>query len=45
MTTPVERRAEEHLDAEEDDGSSEFQPEDGGAATSPPNKPGPPQRC
>ncbi|MET0452852.1 MAG: hypothetical protein ABW137_13570 [Mycobacterium sp.] len=24
------RRAEEHLKAEEDDGSAEFQPEDGG---------------
>jgi hypothetical protein len=44
MTTPSERRSEERLDAEEDDGSAEFQPEDGGTAPSPPNKPGPAQR-
>jgi hypothetical protein len=41
MTTPDERRSEQHLEAEEDDGSAEFQPEDGGVAPSPADKPGP----
>ncbi|WP_268932339.1 hypothetical protein [Mycolicibacterium hodleri] len=30
-----ERRTEEHLTAEEDDGSAELQPEDGGSASTP----------
>jgi hypothetical protein len=33
---------EEHLTAEEDDGSAELQPEDGGSAESPPDKPSAP---
>ena len=33
MTEPQHDRVEEHLAAEEDDGSAELQPEDGGAAT------------
>ena len=32
MTEPDDRQVEEHLAAEEDDGSAELQPEDGGAA-------------
>jgi hypothetical protein len=32
MSEPKHRRVEEHLAAEEDDGSAELQPEDGGAA-------------
>lgn len=32
MTAPNDRQTEEHLAAEEDDGSAELQPEDGGAA-------------
>lgn len=32
MTEPADRQVEEHLAAEEDDGSAELQPEDGGAA-------------
>ena len=39
MTNPQEPRTEEHLAAEEDDGSAELQPEDGGNAASPPDKP------
>ncbi|BBZ29105.1 hypothetical protein MMAD_34000 [Mycolicibacterium madagascariense] len=39
MTNPQEPRTEEHLAAEEDDGSAELQPEDGGSAASPPDKP------
>ncbi|GAB7069192.1 hypothetical protein H7J06_20610 [Mycobacterium hodleri] len=35
MTEPDEGRREEHLDASEDDGSAELQPEDGGTAPSP----------
>lgn len=35
MTTPDDGRTEEHLTAEEDDGSAELQPEDGGTATPP----------
>jgi hypothetical protein len=38
MTEPDDRRREEHLDASEDDGSAELQPEDGGTAPSPPDK-------
>jgi hypothetical protein len=33
MTEPVDQHVEEHLKAEEDDGSAELQPEDGGAAS------------
>jgi hypothetical protein len=40
MTAPDQPRREEHLDASEDDGSAELQPEDGGTADSPPDKPG-----
>jgi hypothetical protein len=36
MTSPRDGRTEEHLTAEEDDGSAELQPEDGGTATPPP---------
>lgn len=32
MSAPDDRQHEEHLKAEEDDGSAELQPEDGGAA-------------
>jgi hypothetical protein len=35
MTTPDGGATEEHLTAEEDDGSAELQPEDGGTATTP----------
>jgi hypothetical protein len=45
MTAPDERRSEEHVQAEEDDGSAEFQPEDVGTALSPNNKPGPVHRA
>jgi hypothetical protein len=38
MTSPDHRRAEEHLAAEEDDGSAELQPEDGGTAPAPPER-------
>jgi hypothetical protein len=38
MSHPNER-TEEHLAAEEDDGSAELQPEDGGAASAPPAEP------
>lgn len=38
MTEPGDGRHEEHLDASEDDGSAELQPEDGGTAPSPPAK-------
>ena len=38
MTEPDQGRHEEHLDASEDDGSAELQPEDGGTAPSPPNE-------
>ncbi|WP_293241968.1 hypothetical protein [Mycolicibacterium sp.] len=34
-----ERRTEEHLTAEEDDGSAELQPEDGGSAPTPADEP------
>jgi len=37
MTEPGQGRREEHLDASEDDGSAELQPEDGGTATPPSN--------
>ena len=37
MTDTGTGRREEHLDAEEDDGSAELQPEDGGTADSPPD--------
>jgi hypothetical protein len=37
MTEPDRGRHEEHLDASEDDGSAELQPEDGGTAPSPTN--------
>ncbi|MET0900074.1 MAG: hypothetical protein ABWY45_19365 [Mycobacterium sp.] len=37
--TKRDDQLEEHLTAEEDDGSAELQPEDGGAAESPPDKP------
>ena len=33
MTTPDGEQTEEHLTAEEDDGSAELQPEDGGTQT------------
>lgn len=38
MTEPTEHNdlREEHLTAEEDDGSAELQPEDGGSASPPP---------
>ncbi|WP_170292453.1 hypothetical protein [Mycolicibacterium grossiae] len=40
MTAPGgPREHEEHLAAEEDDGSAELQPEDGGYAPAPPGKP------
>ena len=40
MTEPSGRRIEdEHLAAEEDDGSAELLPEDGGAAPEPPATP------
>jgi hypothetical protein len=35
MTTPDGGATEEHLTAEEDDGSAELQREDGGTATTP----------
>ena len=35
MTDSPDERREEHLKAEEDDGSAELQPEDGGTAPSP----------
>ena len=38
MTQPDQGRHEEHLDASEDDGSAELQPEDGGTAPSPPSE-------
>ncbi|MDT5077534.1 MAG: hypothetical protein QOJ80_2171 [Mycobacterium sp.] len=41
MTTPDERRSEQYLEAEVDDGSAEFQPEDGGVGPSTADKPGP----
>lgn len=34
-----DQRHEEHLDASEDDGSAELQPEDGGTAAGPPHEP------
>lgn len=40
MTDPTDQRHEEHLTAEEDDGSAEFQPEDGGTASPPLGDPG-----
>ncbi|CAN5684869.1 hypothetical protein BH11ACT6_BH11ACT6_29280 [soil metagenome] len=40
--TKREDQLEEHLTAEEDDGSAEIQPEDGGSAESPPDKPSAP---
>ena len=40
MTEMSAERREEHLDAEEDDGSAELQPEDGGTAPSPANDTG-----
>ena len=44
MTNPEGTGTEEHLAAEEDDGSAQLQPEDGGSADSPPDKPSsPPQ--
>lgn len=36
MTTPHDDQTEEHVTAEEDDGSAELQPEDGGTATASP---------
>jgi hypothetical protein len=44
MTDPGHQLHEEHLTAEEDDGSAEFQPEDGGAASPPLGEPGPVER-
>jgi hypothetical protein len=44
MTDPTRQQHEEHLKAEEDDGSAEFQPEDGGAASPPLGDPGPIER-
>jgi hypothetical protein len=44
MTDPTDQRHEEHLTAEEDDGSAEFQPEDGGTASPPLGDPGPIER-
>jgi hypothetical protein len=44
MTDPTDQRHEEHLTAEEDDGSAEFQPEDGGTAPAPLGDPGPVER-
>jgi hypothetical protein len=41
MTNSNEPRTEEHLAAEEDDGSAELQAEDGGAAASPADEPAP----
>ena len=35
MTDAPDERREDHLKAEEDDGSAELQPEDGGTAPSP----------
>jgi hypothetical protein len=40
MTNPNDGRTEEHLAAEEDDGSAELQPEDGGSAAAPPDTAG-----
>jgi hypothetical protein len=40
MSEPDGERREEHLDASEDDGSAQLQPEDGGTAEAPRNKPG-----
>ncbi|MET0703377.1 MAG: hypothetical protein ABWY93_27350 [Mycobacterium sp.] len=39
MTNPQDQQVEEPLDAAEDDGSAQIQPEDGGQAESPPDKP------
>jgi hypothetical protein len=39
MTHADEQGHEEHLKAEEDDGSAELQPEDGGTASSPSDEP------
>jgi hypothetical protein len=44
MTDPTDQGHEEHLTAEEDDGSAEFQPEDGGTASPPLGDPGPIER-
>lgn len=39
MTNPDDRQVEEPLDAAEDDGGAQIQPEDGGKAEPPPDKP------
>jgi hypothetical protein len=44
MTKPGDRLHEDPLKAEEDDGSAEFLPEDGGTATPPPSQAKPPER-
>jgi hypothetical protein len=44
MTDPKDQPHEEHLTAEEDDGSAEFQPEDGGTASLPLGDAGPVER-
>lgn len=38
MTESDDHRHEEHLDASEDDGSAQLQPEDGGKADAPPDE-------